>query len=366
MTASLWPTKRDMGSVYLVVVGLLFVAIVVRQAFQTGISSLEDFLLLLFGFLFTLGLVGVGVWLFTGPLDDERVLLVSEWGALGIAIATGVIAFGILFVFPFDPTPGLFVTTIGAGGIVGTLIGSVQALEAEHGELNRLYGRNQVLQRVLRHNIRNGMTVVRGYAELLEEDLEGTRVDMIRTIRQEAGSIVDLSERAQNLQTAERQNHRHPMNLSTLVNELLDGLRRNYPTGRVDTDVPPDVYVKADNLLELALWEILEYSIRRDGDVPIHVTVTETDGTVTIAITDPGDSISEEALDALRRGSETQMEHLEGVELWVAKWLVENMDGTIEFDRRETGTTTCITLPNTTPPSGNRVELEGSPRAIES
>lgn len=358
------PSKRDMGTVYLVAVGVVFTAIVIRETLRSGVGSLEQFLILLLGYVLTVGLIWVGLWLFRSPLEDERVLLVSEWGALGIAVATAIVAAGVLFRFGFQATPGLFVTVVGAGGITGTVLGTVQALEAEHRELHHLYGRNQVLQRVLRHNIRNGMTVVQGYAELLEEDLDGTRGDMLRTIRQEAGSIVDLSERARNLQSVEQRNHRHSMDLRNVIEELLHGIERNYPSARVETDLPSNVHVLADNFIELALWEVLEYSIRHDADSSTTITVEEPNEVVRISITDPGGPISETALRALRRGSETQMEHLEGMELWVAKWLVENMEGQIEFERTEEGTTTTITLPAATPQGREQATMRTSFNAI--
>ncbi|MFB6113679.1 MAG: sensor histidine kinase [Halodesulfurarchaeum sp.] len=344
-------SKRKLGADYIIIVGFIFTGIVFWQAITAGFSTLGQFLLLVLGVLLTLGMIGVGLWLRRSPLEDERVLLVAQWGALGIAFGTGVIVVSAIAFFPFRATPGLFVTVIGTSGVVGTLLGSVKALEEEHENLKQLYGRNQVLQRVLRHNIRNGMTVVQGYASLLEDDLDGGRVDMVRTIRQEASSIVDLSEMARNLQTIEDRNSRHPMNISSIVEELLNGLRRNYPNARVDTSVPPDVYAVGDNFIELALWEVLEYSVRHDAAEPVEVIVTDVEGSVSIRITDPGGPIPEESMNALRRGAETQMEHLEGMELWVAKWLVENVDGDIEFERTENATETTIRLPSKPSPA---------------
>jgi len=33
----------------------------------------------------------------------------------------------------------------------------------------------------------------------------------------------------------------------------------------------------------------------------------------------------------LERGEETQLKHCSGMELWLAKWVVENADGTLDF-----------------------------------
>lgn len=345
MKFDLVPEKRDLGVVYLIGVGFVFAVMVFREAFGVATPSLEQLLSLTAGFFLAVGLIAVGYWLLQSPLGDERVLVVSEWGAFGMALPTVIIVIGILFL-PLEPTPGLLVTVIGAGGIVGSLVGAVKALEDEHQNLNRLYRRNKVLQRVLRHNIRNGMTVVQGYADLLEDDLDGAKVDMVKTINREAGSIVDLSEMARNLDSLERTNFRRPMEVTAIIDELIEGLLRNYPEARIETTIPEDVYVLADNFIELAVWEILEYAIRNAEGRPIELVVSEETGsTVEIAIRNNGTPISSEALAALERGSETQLQHLDGMELWVAKWLIENIDGDIEFAAdAETGTTTRIFL----------------------
>jgi len=355
------PEKRDLGVIYLIGVGFVLTVMVFREAFGVSSPSLDQLLSLAAGFFLAVGLIAVGYWLMQSPLGDQRVLVVSEWGALGMAVPTVILVVGMIFL-PLQPTAGLLVTVIGAGGIVGSLVGSVKALEDEHHNLNQLYRRNKVLQRVLRHNIRNGMTVVQGYADLLQDDLEGTRADMVETIDREAGSIVELSEMARNLDSLERANHRRPMEVTDVVDELIEGLLRNYPEANLDTSIPDNVYVLADNFIELAVWEILEYAIRNAERDPIEIDVSEQpEGTVELTVRDNGNPINSDALDALERGSETQLQHLDGMELWVAKWLIENVGGDIDFETgKDTGTTIRISLE-----SAESVEAEPTADAID-
>ncbi len=357
MTFDWVPPKRDLGVMYLVGVGFIFTVIVFREAFGVASPTLEELLTLSAAFFLAIGLIAVGYWLFQSPLGDNRVLVVSEWGALGMAIPTVAIIFGVL-VFPLGATPGILVTVIGAGGIVGTLVGAVKALEDEHQNLNQLYRRNRVLQRVLRHNIRNGMTVVQGYADLLEEGLDGTRVDMIKNIRQEAGSIVDLSEMARNIDSNEREQYRQPMEITEIIEELIEGIFRNYPEAEFQTSMPESCHVLADNFIELAVWELLEYAVRNSDLEPVSVDVSgPVEDTVEIGILTQRFTLSEDAFAALERGSETQMQHLDGVELWVAKWLIENMEGTLTFERMEPrGTEMRIELAAANGPTGDTLE----------
>ncbi|MFB6267921.1 MAG: ATP-binding protein [Halodesulfurarchaeum sp.] len=345
MSVKRLPPKRELGIIYLAGVGLVFTALAFREFFVLEQPSLEQLLSLGSGFILAVGLVSTAYWLLQSPLEDERVLTVAEWSTLGMAVPTTLILYGVGF-YPLSSRAGFLINLIAAGGVVGALVGTVQALEQEHGDLNRLYHRNNVLQRVLRHNIRNGMTVVRGYADLLEEDLDGSRAQMVRSIRQEAESIVDLSEMARNLDSLEETNHRRPIEVSSVLGELVAGLQRNYPEATITMDVPDDTHVLGDNFLELALWELLEFAVKNDRDAPIEISLAPVDhDSVGIAISTPGTDISENALRALDRGSETDLEHLDGMELWVAKWLFENQAGTIEFERHDGGGTTIhVTL----------------------
>ncbi len=355
------PAKRDLGVVYLVGVGFIFTVMVFREAFGVVDPSLEQLLSLLAGFFLSVGLIAVGYWLFQSPLADEQVLVVAQWGALGMAVPTVIIVTGLL-ALPIGQTAGLLVTVIGAGGIVGALVGSVKALEEEHQRLTELYRRNKVLQRVLRHNIRNGMTVVQGYADLLEDDLDGSRADMLQHIRQEAGSIVDLSEMARNLDSLDADQYRRPMVLDDVLDGLLEGLNRNYPDATVQATVPGSVHVVADTFIELALWELLEWAIRNSPSRPVTITVSE-GGAETVRTTIHAEEavLSEDALAALDRGSETQMQHLDGLELWVAKWLIENMEGEIVFEADdESGTTMHIDLPAATQSPTTETPLESN------
>ena len=362
MTLDWLPAKRDLGVIYLVGVGFIFTVMVFREAFSVSSPSIDQLLSLTAGFFLAVGLIGVGYWLLQSPLGDDRVLVVSQLGALGMAIPTLIIVLGVFFL-PLEPTAGLLVTVIGAAGIVGTLLGSVKALESEHRSLNELYRRT----RVLRHNIRNGMTVVQGYADLLEADLDGARVDRVQNIRQEAGSIVDLSEMARNLDSLEEDQYRHPIDIVAVIEELIDSLHRNYPTATVQTDMPESVAVQADNFIELAFWELLEYAVRNSEQTPVDVTVSQpANGPVRVLIQDQVSELSEAALQALERGSETQMQHLDGMELWVATWLVENMDGSIAFETAESsGLTVELTLPPAEGPvqtTHETLEANASPR----
>lgn len=334
MASGLRPTRRKLGVGYLLGVGVVFTAMIVFEAAVKSRWTPEELLSLSAGLLLAGGLVVIGVWLSRSSLEEARVLTVSEWAALGMAIPTTIILISVLG-FSLAPSSGLLSTLIAGGGIVGALGGTVTALEAEHRNLNHLYHRNKVLQRVLRHNIRNGITVVQGYADLLEGALEGGKLDMIEQINQEAKTILELSEKARNLDSIEDSQSQETIDVAAIVEEVVEILQLNYSAVTVETSIPDHLHVRANHYLELAVWELLEYAIRKSDGTPVRIEVEESDTTITLTIREESSELPAGVVEALERGNETQLQHLEGMELWVAKWLIENMDGSIAFERLE-------------------------------
>ena len=184
------PSRRELGVAYLVAVGLLFL-----------------------GF----GLYAVAV-------------AVGRPGLPGLGTAL-VLASGV--VLAVRPTAPELTVGLAAGGVVGSLYGAVAALEAEHSRVDALYRRNLVLQRVFRHNIRNGM------------------------IEREARAVVDLV---------------------PVVTDLRETLTEYYPEASFEPDFPASAWVAADGSVEIAVWHLLEFAIHRSGDTPVDVSLYSLQG----------------------------------------------------------------------------------------
>lgn len=327
-SATVLPRGRILGVSYLTAVGLMlfgfaFFELLVRlTAPEKG--ALEEIIVLLVGMFLAGTILWIGFWLYRKPLSDEHTLEVSKWGALGLTIPTGVV-----LALALNETTligsGPFIATLGAGGVTGALYGTVTALNAEAERVRRLHQRNQVLQRVFRHNIRNGMNVVQGYSRLLSEDLDEENKRLARKIEREARSVVDLADIARGFETIEDVDEQVPIDLVDIVSEVIETLTEYYPEVEIETDLPAANYVQADDAIEIAVWNLLEFAIHRSSDAPVSVRVTEDEGKVKLTVIDRGTPISEEAMRILERGSEAPLEHMDGVDLWVVKWLFETL-----------------------------------------
>lgn len=349
------PSKRHLGVGYLVGIGVAFALIVLARLVSGPIDDFDLILAIATSGVLIAGLVYTGFWLYDGPLDDASVWAVAKWGAVGLAIPT---FFSILTLsyFPVRPSvqASFFVSVIAAGGVVGALVGTISELNDKHEQTVELYDRNTLLQRVLRHNVRTSMNTIRGYADVLETNLQGTPEEMARSIRRKADGVIDIGETARNATAIDDSPVKTPVDVAAILEDLLEAIEQYYPHARIEADLPDEAWVAADNLLELALWHLLENGIEHHhGQTPtIAVSIDRSSAdSVVIEIADDGPGLPADLLDSLRNDRESRLEHIDGLGVWLAKWLVESFDGGIEFTAADpTGTVVRIELDPVDPP----------------
>ncbi|MFB6125613.1 MAG: ATP-binding protein, partial [Halanaeroarchaeum sp.] len=211
----------------------------------------------------------------------------------------------------------------------------------------------EVLYRVLRHNLRNDMTTLAGYAELLLEDAEdAATVDALEIIAEKAHSLATMSEKAGEVRHTLESVHaagRSTLPLASLVADVRSTVDLGEASVTVSlADAAP---LPVDQRLGSALEELLENARRHaersapsiridgdriDGDVP----------RVVVRVADDGPGIPDEERAVLAAGHETPLQHGSGFGLWAVHWTVECLGGTIDIEGRDGGgTVVTLTIP---------------------
>jgi PAS domain S-box-containing protein len=216
----------------------------------------------------------------------------------------------------------------------------------QQAELDRRSALLDVLGRVLRHNLRNDMNVVRGrFQQLAEEyDIDDEQVSQIVRIIDE---LFDLGEKARRFESVERsQGERQPLELRTLVERVVTSARSEYPRASVSIESPDSLTLIAKPSLSTAIDELLENALEHSGVNPrVEVTIRQTREDVEIHIEDNGPGLPEHEREVLREGAETPLLHGSGLGLWLIHWIVSDHDGTIDFEVNDEGTRVTIRLP---------------------
>jgi signal transduction histidine kinase len=207
--------------------------------------------------------------------------------------------------------------------------------------------RLSILNRVLRHNVRNDMTAVLTSVDCLEAG-QATD-DAISNIRAGATDVVELSEKARELQRlmALDPDPEQTVSVRSTVDRAVEAVREEYGAIDVLVAVDPGRTVRADSrLLDPVVRNVVENAIEHSDDPTVHVTARRDGDTVVLSVVDDGPGLSEHERRVLDGGVETPLEHGSGLGLWTVQWGVSRLGGTLSFaDADHGGTAVHIGLP---------------------
>lgn len=202
-----------------------------------------------------------------------------------------------------------------------------------------------VLNRVLRHNLRNNMSVIRGYTQLMTDQLDNQTLGEISL--QHVDRLIELSQKARELdQVIATDSEYTPTDIVALVRELTDELQQEHPHASLSVVAEDHLTAKILPSFERAITELLENAIKHSGDTPtVTVTIEPVPNAVTIQIADDGPGLAQHEVEVFNEGPETALTHGSGLGLWLANWIVTSHDGTIEATETTDGTSITVTIP---------------------
>ena len=216
-------------------------------------------------------------------------------------------------------------------------------------EARRYEQRLQVLNRVLRHDLKNDTNVIGGYADLLRDHVDEEGDPYLDVIDRKVRTLTHLSDQAREIDVALHSDAaRTEIDLAELVARLCESLESSYPHATVSVAVPESAVVTADELLESAVRNVLENAIvHNDGDDPhVEATVVPDGDRLRVDVADDGPGIPPVERTVFSEARETALEHASGLGLWLVHWIVTESGGDIEIATREpTGTVVRMWLP---------------------
>ena len=204
-----------------------------------------------------------------------------------------------------------------------------------------------VINRVLRHNVRNKLTVINGYAELLAAELDAEQAANAEQIVETADRLLDLTESARRIEAnRDLSPELESVDLAPVLRESITQLETRYPDASVTTELPDTAVATTLPRIETALWELLENAAIHGGSQPsITIAMTETDDHLRITVSDDGPGLPEDERKVLADGNEEPLVHGQGLGLWLAYWIITTLDGEITVPKLTDGTTIEIQLP---------------------
>ena len=217
-----------------------------------------------------------------------------------------------------------------------------------------------VLNRVLRHNLRNEMSIIQSHADLLAHQEEPVPPETARTkITRTADRLIGLGEKARTVEQllAEPPIAEEETRLRQTVDDVIDAVGRDYPDCEFEIDVPDELTVSVNRwVLTPVLENVIENAVEHnDADVPrVEVqAVSDIDqSSITLTVVDNGPGLPDHEQAVIETGNVSPLEHGSGLGLWVTKWGITRLGGTLSLGTVEPrGTVVTLRFPRDGPAS---------------
>lgn len=229
-------------------------------------------------------------------------------------------------------------------------------LETSNNALEERSSMVTVLNRILRHNVRNDVNIIAGHAEYVRHDIDGDRfAQELVTIEQTALDLATISDRTRRVRRLieETPTGETEHTLIECLRPPIDRVRNDHPAATITFDVPvgAEPVVTAPASFPTAVADVVERIITsNDGAVAVEITLVdhrratgEPSAPVRIRIDDDAAGLPELDVQAIESEEETALKHAEGITLWCLKWVVQRAGG--ELDMRRDDATVEVALP---------------------
>jgi len=290
-------------------------------------------------------------------MDADRSADVVWWGVLvGAAVTAASLVTGIEYLEPTAATTYPLLVQVLTGASVGCLLGVIigghetdaranAAKAAENAQVARERREDFVfLNQLLRHHVLNAVTIIRGRAGLLEDELEDDESAHVTAIRQRSDRIAALVGTVQTVSNAlAAESETEPVDVVTILEDVVAEYRDAYPDATIRVDASDDLVVASNGALHVVFDQLVENAIEHNTGTPevtIDVGARERDTVVTVA--DDGEGFTE-------RERETAFEAGDagdsGFGLYAVNVLVTDCGGDVDIRDRDEGSAVVVTLP---------------------
>lgn len=211
-----------------------------------------------------------------------------------------------------------------------------QALERRNKEL-------ALLNRIVRHDIKNDLTVILGWGDALAEHVEPSgqeHLDRIMSASDHIASIAETAADFMELLDGDQEPELHGVTLKPVLQGEVDKARSAHESATITItdDVPTDLSVLATDLLSSVFRNLLNNAVTHNDKPHAEITIavtTESD-TVSVHIADNGPGIPDsQKSEIFGRGEMGADSQGSGIGLYLVATLTEMYDGDVQITDRE-------------------------------
>lgn len=218
--------------------------------------------------------------------------------------------------------------------------GSILVAIRDRTELIEQTNVNDLYTRVLRHDVRNELNLVLGYARMIAEgggDDDDERAWAER-IRESTRRVLRTTETARDLdRSLTASSEIRAIDLAEVVEPIVDDYRELFPAATITADLP-ETPARVGPSIAVAIENLIDNAIRHnDGedarvDVRLETTIERGDRWTELVVADDGPGIPRAEREVLIEGTESPLQHGSGLGLWLVYWLVRKSNGELLYE----------------------------------
>ena len=203
---------------------------------------------------------------------------------------------------------------------------------------------DEILTRVLRHNVRNDLTVIRGRAELIAQEATGSNATHAADLVRSSENLLSTTSMARRIrEVIDRREQRSETDVNDLVDDVVAEVRTEFDAATVAVDHDATATLELHPNFEYAVRQALVNGIEHNDEQPrVEVTVDRTGTSVVVRIGDDGPGISDAEVTPIRNGEEGALSHGSGLGLWIIDRVVSYSGGAVRFDADADGTSVTM------------------------
>ena len=210
----------------------------------------------------------------------------------------------------------------------------------------------EMLNRIVRHDIRNDLSVLLGWAQMLEEHVDDDGREYLEKILNSGEHVVELTEIAREYAatvTTDKDAAIGPTPIRDILETELSLREESFPEAEfVVQDSLPDVAVAANSMLSSVFRNLLNNAVQHnDKDTPVvEVSCELRDETVEVRVADNGPGIPDRQKDGIFGKGEKGLDSPgTGIGLYLVHTLVDQFGGEVWAEANDpTGTVFVVQL----------------------
>lgn len=205
------------------------------------------------------------------------------------------------------------------------------------GRLDNLQVAQQVSQRILRHNVRNKLTPIIGYADMVESSEYGEKIsDSAESLAKTSTKAIELSQYILEPQVEQ------DSDITSRVKEVAS----RYDNHEISVSSKGTCFeATVPRNMDIILQECITNSIDHNDmdDITMTFDIEEKESKVVINYEDNGSGLPQSELEVLENMKETDTKHCTGCGLWMMKSIIESAGGEFRI-RNSNGVRIQMTL----------------------